>query len=251
MILTETAAASYRSAARALLATTSPIQELISTYGNTHSYCNRQAIEIMANDGWREESRIARQYEKEINEGSAWADQGWKNVGHYYNPAVGRGLSTWPSAVDEFSKYLKAAKQCIRDRKPGLAFFNLGAAAHLVQDLCVPHHSRNMILAGHMQYEKWVEKRAEDYLVDRGGVYEEGETAFERWAVENAAASYDWFTAVKTASNRGFHLVTSILLPQAQRSTAGFFQQFIKRVYLDTGDGTGNEFESCKECNSN
>ena len=34
-------------AARILLATASPFQELISKYGNTHTSCNRQAIEIM------------------------------------------------------------------------------------------------------------------------------------------------------------------------------------------------------------
>ena len=134
--------------------------------------------------------------------------------------------------MDEFIKYLKSAMENVQNNNPGQGFFYLGAAAHLVQDMCVPHHSRNMVLAGHLQYEKWVEKHAENYLVDSDGAYEEGPVSFKSWAIENATTSYDWFAAVKTTSNRGYHLVTSILLPQAQRSTAGFFQHFIQRVFL-------------------
>jgi len=65
------------------------------------------------------------------------------------------------------------------------ACFCLGAAAHLVQDLCVPHHSRSIVYGGHQRYETWVEKHVEHYLVWSKGIYDDTMVKARDWVIAN------------------------------------------------------------------
>ncbi|MEN6462133.1 MAG: zinc dependent phospholipase C family protein [Syntrophomonas sp.] len=231
MNFAETAAASYMTTARLILTTTSPLQKLIDHQVEVvHSNCNQSAIEILKNDGWLQEAKLLTLYLEEINAGSTWADQGWKNVSHYYHPVTGRGLRGWPTAAEECTRYFVMAINYISQLHIQKGFFYLGAAVHLVQDMCVPYHSRNVVFAGHHRYERWADMYVEDYMVINGGLYNNNITSPGEWVVDNARASFDLFSLVKDKSIRGYHLATAAMLPRTQRSTAGFFHYFINQI---------------------
>ncbi|PKM77134.1 MAG: phospholipase [Firmicutes bacterium HGW-Firmicutes-15] len=229
MNFAEVTTASYMTTAKIILATTSPFQKLVDHQIEVvHSCCNQAAIEILINDGWLKEGKLLSKYLEQINDGATWADKGWKNVCHYYNPVTGLGFRGWPTAAEECTRYFALARTCLKQLHFEKAFFCLGAAVHLVQDLCVPYHSRNVILAGHHSYERWAEKHVEDYVVFAGGLYNDNMENAGEWVVANARASFDLFSLVKDSSVRGYHLATANMLPLTQRTTAGFFHYFLK-----------------------
>jgi len=51
------------------------------------------------------------------------------------------------------------------------AMYNLGWAAHLVQDVTVPHHAWTTYQDWHSQYEDWVKDNGYLYAIDSGGTY--------------------------------------------------------------------------------
>lgn len=227
MNFAEAAATSFGTTAKLFLATTSPLQKLIDhDVDVVHSCCNQAAVDILINDGWFQEGKLISDYLEHINAGATWADKGWKNVSHYCNPVTGMGLRGWPTAAEECTRYFLLAKTCLNQVHLEKAYFYLGAAAHLVQDLCVPYHSRNVILAGHHSYEIWAEKNMEKYLVTSGGLYNDTIKHAGEWVMINARASYDLFSLVKTNSVKGYHAATVAMLPRTQRTTAGFFHYF-------------------------
>jgi phospholipase C len=173
------------------------------------------------------EGRFLNTYLEQINAGASWADQGWKNVAHFFDPVTEQGLRGWPDATVEFMDYLANARTWLQQLHFPQAFFYLGAATHLVQDMCVPFHSRRLVLAGHHDYEKWVERNVEDYLVFKGGLYKESVEDPREWIIDNARSSYDWFALVESSSRKGYQAATNHLLSLTQRTTAGFFHYFL------------------------
>ncbi|HMM22199.1 MAG TPA: zinc dependent phospholipase C family protein [Selenomonadales bacterium] len=213
-----------------LVATTGPLQGLWDRPGLTHEFCNRQAIAILRQDGF---GRCADTFERQLaalNAGVYWADEGCKNVGHYLDLKADKGLWRFPSATVEFRRYFGQALYHARRNTWYEAAFFLGAAAHLVQDLCVPHHATAKVFSGHQQYETWVEKRRANYLVDRGGIYAAGHPSHEL-LLKNARLAAEFLDQVDNRATSGsYHQATGILLPQAQRTTAGLFYQFYAAV---------------------
>lgn len=208
------------------LATTGPIQSLLDRPGITHAFCNRQAIAILRNDGHSQFAALLEQYLPELDAGVFWADTGWKNVGHYYNPATGQGLWRFPSALEEFERYYEIAAVNALRRDWKKAFFYLGAATHLIQDVCVPHHVCGKVLDGHKQYEQWAEAHRERYAVVDCGLYMEGQP-INRLLQQNAAIAADLLSWVAADSSKFlYRRATEIALPLAQRSTAGLYHQF-------------------------
>lgn len=224
----EAAENSYLATAKLFLATAGPLQRLIDPgIEVVHSACNRAAIEILINDGWNKEGKFLSEHLDQINDGAVWADKGWKNVSHYYNPSTGMGLRGWPNAAEECTRWFGMAAKCMNKLHFKQAFFYLGAAVHLVQDLCVPYHSRNVVLAGHHSYEKWAQDHVDNYIINEGGLYIKAINPGE-WVIANARASFDLFALIKNGSIRGYHMATATMLPRTQRTTAGFFHYFIK-----------------------
>ena len=220
------AALTVGSGVKAILATTSPLQGLFDRPGATHEFCNRQALIILRRDGFSHCAAFLQQYLPQLTAGVYWADEGWKNVGHYLEAGSEKGLWRFPSAVDEFRHYFGQAFLRARQGEPAKAAFFLGAAVHLVQDLCVPHHARARVLAGHKQYESWVQANCQRYAVDAAGIYHDEHLA-HTLLLKNAAVAADFFTWVEAdASELSYHNATAILLPRAQRATAGLFLQF-------------------------
>jgi len=225
--LTQAASSSYATTAKIILATSRPLQKLIDPLEVVHGRCNEAAIDILINDGLVKEGKLLTSYLGQINAGSNWADSGWRNVAHYYNPISGLGLRGWPTAAEECHRYFQLARICTGRRCLEKGFFYLGAAAHLVQDQCVPYHSRNVVFSGHHDYEKWAEEHVEEYLVSSGGLYNDNSRPIGEWVLYNAQASYDLYSLVKTRSFQGYHKATKLMLPLTQRSTAGFFHYFL------------------------
>lgn len=211
---------------KVLLATTSPLQGFFDLPGTTHEFCNRQALAILRRDGFSLCASFVQRYLKEINAGVYWADTGWKNVGHYFEIGSDKGLWRFPSAIDEFRCYFSQAFSKARQGDAAKSAFYLGAATHLVQDLCVPHHACVKLLAGHQQYEFWAQAHCKDYAVDSGGIYHEGRRA-HGLLHQNATVAADFIAWVDVDAGAGsYHKATTILLPLAQRTTAGLFLQF-------------------------
>jgi len=213
-----------------VLSAISPFQTVLDQPGLTHEFCNCQALAILKNDGFARQAAFLSAYAFELNSGGYWADKGWKNAHHYFEPGSGKGLWHFSNAVDNFKLYyqlaLKFAKRC--DSKN--AVFFLGAAAHLLQDLCVPHHVRIKLFHGHKPYEAWVQERRGKYAVATKGIYQEGRS-LSALLVDNAVAAADFFDWVRYEGDDSFyHKSTEVLLPLAQRSTAGLFQTFAVQV---------------------
>jgi len=110
------------------------------------------------------------------------------------------------------------------------SLFYLGAAAHLVQDLCVPHHARGIAFNGHNEYEKWVQENSQSYMVYSKGKYINATSAGD-WITHNAKISRIYFPYISGIySISSYKMVTGILLPLSQRTTAGFFSYFLDTV---------------------
>ncbi|OAT81450.1 zinc dependent phospholipase C family protein [Desulfotomaculum copahuensis] len=207
------------------LAVADPIQNLVDRGGITHAFCNRQAIKIMLNDGWEEEAEITGSYLVCLNKGNCWADRGWKCFAHYLKPESGNGLGPWPDAGSECEHYVARARLCWEQRKFKQAFFYLGAAAHLVQDLCVPHHARGIAFGGHQRYERWVQHHFQFFPADNAGCYDLAPPG-GAWIDANARVAREFMAQVAVSrGEQGYREATAVLLPLAQRTTAGFLLQ--------------------------
>ncbi|MBC8014589.1 MAG: zinc dependent phospholipase C family protein [Sporomusaceae bacterium] len=214
------------SGANLVLTAISPFQKLFDPPGVTHEFCNHQAITILHNDGFGLFAQFLTTYIIELNAGVYWADQGWRNVSHYFEPASGKGLWQFATAIDTFHSYYHQGLNSMHRKNYRKAVFLLGAAAHLMQDLCVPHHARAKVFSGHKEYESWVQQCYANYAVQSNGMYREDSTLATQ-ILENAVVAadlFDWVNLDRGTVN--YHNATTILLPLAQRSTAVLFLNF-------------------------
>jgi len=216
--------------AKLVLTAMSPFQTLFDPPGVTHEFCNQQAIQILHNDGFELQSQFLTEYLTEMNAGVYWADTGWRNVSHYFEPVKGRGLWQFMNAIDAFTDYYQQAIHHMHRGNYKQAIFLLGASAHLVQDVCVPHHARAKVFSGHKEYESWVQQHYHNYAVQDKGLYTD-DTNLTMQLFKNATIAadlFDWINLDKGIMN--YHETTSILLPLAQRSTAGLFLTFVTQI---------------------
>jgi phospholipase C len=219
-------------ACKALLSVVSPIQKIIDHIpGDTHVFINQQAIKILNNDGYQKLSRYLDHQMKFINEGVVWADKGWKNFSHYLDPYSNKGIWPWPNARNECNYHFKRSLKYWRKGFTNKSMFYLGAAVHLVQDMCVPHHARGIAFGGHSNYEKWVQHHYHKYAVDNSGFYDRKNNTVSKWIDMNSKLAWNLYPYVSgTASKENYHLATSIALTHAQKSTAGFLLFFINEA---------------------
>lgn len=211
-------------ALKIFLAAGSPIQKLVAGKGDTHLFCINQALVILKNDGAIAYARNISNYMEFLNKGALWADKGWKNFSHYLDPVFSQGLGPWPDARLEFNNFFNKAVAYWKCGNKGKYYFYLGAALHLIQDVCVPHHAKRAVFSGHKEYENWVLNHYNKFGVDSGGIYNRFSNPSD-WLLFNARLSRCYFPYVSDiATNTSYKMATSILLPLAQRSTAGFLK---------------------------
>ncbi|BBB91245.1 MAG TPA: zinc dependent phospholipase C family protein [Methylomusa anaerophila] len=217
--------ASVVAGAKILLAAVSPFQSLFDTPSITHEFLNRQALIILRRDGHVRCADFFEQYINELNAGVHWADKGWKNSSHYFEPGTGKGLWQFPTALDDFSGYLQVALASAWQGDIRKSAFFLGVTAHLVQDLCVPHHARGKLFSGHKEYESWIKDHFSAYTVNNNGLYSQSALPHDL-LVNNAVVAADLLDWVVEENHTLYHAATTILFPRAQQSTAGLFERF-------------------------
>ena len=212
--------------AKLVLTAVSPFQNLFDPPGITHEFCNHQALTILQHDGFELDAQFLTTYMTELNAGVYWADKGWRNVSHYFEPSSGKGLWQFATAIETFQSYYQQGLNNMYRKNYSQAVFFLGAAAHLIQDLCVPHHTRAKIFSGHKEYESWVQQSYNDYAIAENGIYsEDANIAVQLLGNAKVAADlFDWVDLDRGTMK--YHEATTILLPLAQRSTAGLFMNF-------------------------
>jgi len=205
-----------------------PLQVLGAS--DTHVFCNEQARTILYNDGYRQAAGFFNSYAVELNRGVVWADRGLRSTTHHYDPERSTGVWAWANAVEKCRQYFNRALKLWRGGKHRRAMFMLGAAAHLVQDVCVPHHACCRLFDGHLDYEKWAKEHKHFYRVFSGGIYNLGERP-EDWVVANARLAREYYALVcASAGEEDYHRATVVLLPRAQCTTSGFLLLFYRRL---------------------
>ena len=204
------------------------VQCWIDRPGLTHRFNNRQTVRILMADGYTQESEWLRHHLTAFNRGAVWADADWKNVHHYFNPATRRGLWRFHSAVEDFAAYFGRALKMEENGDSQQAAFYLGASAHLLQDLCVPHHARSKLLDGHKEFEAWAACHRNEFKVSGGGLYYNG-CDYVAWLYGNAEQAADLYDCVAGEAQAADYLqAAKILLPSAQCSTAGLLERFLQ-----------------------
>ncbi len=215
---------------RWLMDITRALQPARARVNYCHQFFNNQGAEILKNDGYERYANIIKFYAKELDEGVNWADVGWKNITHYFNPETGKGKLKFANAADETIRYFNKAVRCWKQGKCKRSMFYLGATAHIVQDLCVPQHATNSISPGHRRYEQWAKKVFVRYSVYSGGDYNRFSSPAQ-FVIENAKVATKFRDLVKLRkSTKSFHRATKVVLPMAQRSTAELFHFFLKHI---------------------
>lgn len=217
-----------------LLRTASPVQPLVDRLSPTHSFCNQQACQILRSDGLEHEAFLFQALRPQLELGSDWADSGWRNIYHYYDPNSRSGLWRYPSAAQACTRYFNKALKWFHTQ-PERAFFYLGAATHLVQDVCVPHHASGQLWNGHREFEARAAKQRFLYPCWDYGEYWISDLPWG-WIDRNANQAKKWLaSASEGASSDSLEETIANLLPVAQRSTAGFWRFFLDAASLSGG----------------
>lgn len=220
-------------AAKIILAAAGPAQRLVHGPALTHLMCNRQALKILRSDRHLKQSEIAREFSSALDRGVSWADRGFKNMSHFLNPRTNKGIYGWTNAVRECGLFWNHALHHWQGQNYEKAFFYLGAAVHLIQDMCVPHHALGILFDGHQEYEAWVVENRHNYRVEEQGIYDLGKSPGDWIKANSAFAARHYYLVGASSANQDYARATGILLERAQRVTAGFLNYFLKKCGLE------------------
>lgn len=195
----------------------------------THQYCNDKALDILHHHGFIQEVMLLGAYYKQLQDGVVWADSNWKNIHHFLHPHTRRGFWHFSNAAIDYLQCFNTSIKLIKQGHMGDAVFYLGAAAHLVQDMCVPHHAKCQLFDGHKKYEVWVEKNLHDFSFSGKSkisflnpvrvLFEDAATALKLYKYVSAEVGVD-----------KYEQATEILLPLANQSTANLFCYFFAQT---------------------
>ncbi|SHE57939.1 phospholipase C [Desulforamulus putei DSM 12395] len=181
------------------------------------------------NDGYKQAAQFFNMFADQLDSGVVWVDNGLQSACHLYDPDTKSGMWHWPSAAEKCVEFYHKALKLWHNKKHARAMFFLGAALHLVQDVCVPHHASCKIFNGHVDYESWVEIRRHHYLTEDGGIYQISDQP-QDWITENAKLAKQYFSLVSQGLPEDYHRATAVLLPRAQQTTAGFLLHFYNQL---------------------
>lgn len=205
---------------------------LIRTECKVHVFINNQALSMLENDGYDEAFAFYSTFKKNLNGGAVWADQDFRSRNHFYNPYTQRGLYGCESSMDLFRKYYKKAISYYRKGEYEKGIFYLGAAVHLIQDSTIPQHASIHLMKSHRKYEQWI-KRVHDnfsyYAVSKEGLYLNNPY---QYIVNNSQKSLSVYRKYQFVDNRRkrFKMISLVLFPLAQKSTAGCLINFYNSV---------------------
>lgn len=195
----------------------------------THSFINEQGIEVLAGDGHNALACFLEKQKYWLEQGSMWVDKPKRYIEHYLLPIRGKGLWCWPNAGTACERYYKEALNYWRKGNLPMSMFYLGAAVHLVQDLCVPYHAHGLVFSGHRRFEYWSKKNKELFGIFKGGLYEEDYTPFQ-WVYHNACEAHPVYWCLKENFLECYPFTAQKMLYLAQQTSAGFFYSFFHKV---------------------
>ncbi len=210
----------------AILTVARPLQRFWDQARPTHGLLDACALGILHADGLHAEAGFLDKYRADLDAGNYWADEACKNFTHMYNPDTGRGLDPWPNAKETCQAYWTRALAAWRQGEFRCAMFYLGAACHIVQDLCVPHHAAVLPFSGHSAFEDLAASQFRRFRVTRGGVYNPGIDP-GTWVEANARTASRYLELVIPPTGSDADLALADLLALAQRTTAGFLSEFL------------------------
>jgi phospholipase C len=205
---------------------------IMTTECYVHKVINIQAVLILKNDSNIEQYNLFSDYITELNLGVVWADQDFKSSGHFYNPIKKRGLYGNTNALTLSSNYYTFSKSYFESGDIRKAMFFLGAAAHLIQDMTVPQHANIELLKEHHKYEKFVKDKFNDkhgYLVNNNGCYLSSIVEFVEYNSLYAIRANKKVSYIRNEEER-YHALSKLIIPMAQRTTAGLFMMFYNDV---------------------
>ncbi|HZK54920.1 MAG TPA: zinc dependent phospholipase C family protein [Desulfosporosinus sp.] len=213
-----------------ILATASPLQHFIDSPGVTHVHCLEQAYITLNQDGKEDVAEFFKVHNAMLTKGLYWADRGWKNVNHFYRHPDKQGILRWPGASGECQYYFnKAFTYFPKNVNKGMFF--LGAALHLVQDMCVPHHSLGIVFDGHAEFETWATENWSKFPAT-SGIYLPFTHPAE-WIDHNATVSAPLYPLVSLGegcSEESYYKASKILIPLTISTSAGFLNFVLERL---------------------
>jgi PKD repeat protein len=228
----------------------------LGTSQSTHQFIMDCVPTILRNDGYpylaeylTGTSLIQMKY------GSMRADETlWDSREHYMDPSTHEGFLGFKSGGQLARERFNAAVGHWNAGNKVSAFYELGWATHLVQDLTVPHHAALTALDHHSEYEQWVLDHQDDYVVTSGGTYDfsshlpghyDDESDSFDWVDYNAHFSIDFFGYVDGPNgedDNNYDFAASALLSRAERTSAGFVFMFLSTVNSPpTADAGGSK----------
>jgi phospholipase C len=219
----------YGKALKGLFFAVNPLKKkIIKTHCTVHKFIMIQAIEILRNDGYKEEYSFFRNHIKSLNAGVTWADQDFKSSNHFYHSTKGKGLYGFSDALTECKKYYNKSINYLNSGDIGMALFFFGSACHLVQDVTVPQHVNNKLLKNHRGFELWIISRLmTDYSFEaKNGavIYETLDDYIKNNAIM-ANSTYVKHLNIRSRDER-YGKIASTILQEAQRTTAGFMIKY-------------------------
>jgi phospholipase C len=205
---------------------------VIHTECQIHKFINRQALEILKNDNFKEVNSFFSDFLVQLNEGVVWADQDFKSSGHFYSPEKDKGLYGNKDALSLALEYYNTATEFWKTEDTDLAMFYLGATIHLVQDMTVPQHANIKLLDDHRQFENFIKKIylfTPEFKVDSGGYYIESIEEAIRFNARNSMKVYSKLKNILD-DNLRYYTISKYMLPLAERTTAGCLMRFYKDI---------------------
>jgi phospholipase C len=232
------ASARYLSQGLSVLSTLSaPFQYLIDRPRSsailclTHKTCNTEALTLIKACGCSAVASVLEKNLMPLQQGVTWADLEFKNINHFFNPITRKGLWLFSPAVYDFSVYLAKSCRLAKNKDLTNSFFYLGAAAHLLQDMSVPHHVCGYLFNGHKKFENWVQTHHNEFTSPQVELVPIKKPL--NLLLSNAIAATDFMSYVnEDATTSTYFTAAQNLLPIAQSSSASLFEWFISNKIL-------------------
>ena len=208
------------------------LKTIIKTHCIVHQFINIKALEILKSDDYIKEAKFFTHYMPQLNRGAIWADQDFKSSNHFYNPDQKKGLFGRKNAMELGVEYYFKALSLWHSKQYKKAIFYLGAALHIMQDMCVPQHANIRLLDNHRQYETFIKhtyRHVKEFQVDRGAYLLDSIEDYIRFNAGVAIKTYDHYHHIPVLKLR-YYKMTRCILPLAIKTTAGAMVMFFHDV---------------------
>lgn len=222
----------YNRVLSGIFTVTNPIKKSVKrTECKVHICINYYALDVIIDEKLLSKYNFFNAYIDNINEGAVWADQDFRSSNHFYNPFKKRGLFGRRNAMDlAIEYYSNAIKLWPENRNESM--FNLGAAAHIIQDMTVPQHANIKLLDDHHQYEKFVEKNYMHFKVYNENLRPyilDSISDYVRFNSRIALKTHRRFKDIKEDECR-FLRITKCTIPLSIRTTAGLMILYYNEI---------------------